>query len=108
LKEILRIIPKERQTLLFSATLTKKIENLITLSLKDPIFIKAGKDSKEATVSTLEQGYVVVEPEKKFMLLYTFIRKNIDKKIMVFFSSCNAVKVRVIDKFICDSFIHTY
>ena len=50
------MIPKERQTLLFSATLTKKVEDLITLSLRDPQFIKAGQESSVATVSTLQQG----------------------------------------------------
>ena len=38
--QILKLIPKERQTMLFSATLTKKIENLGLLSLKNPIYIK--------------------------------------------------------------------
>ena len=36
--QILKLIPKERQTMLFSATLTKKIENLGLLSLKNPIY----------------------------------------------------------------------
>ena len=85
------MLPQERQTLLFSATLTKKVEDIMTLSLKDPVFIKSGNCS---TVLALEQGYVLVEPENKFLFLYTFIRKNIDKKIMVFFSSCNEVKVK--------------
>jgi len=43
-------------------------------------------------VKNLEQGYVIISPEKKFQLLFTFLRKNLDKKIMVFMSSCNACK----------------
>lgn len=35
---------------------------------------------------------MIIAPEKKFQLLFTFLRKNADKKIMVFMSSCNAVK----------------
>lgn len=38
------------------------------------------------------QGYVVCPSEKRFMLLFTFIKKNKDKKVMVFFSTCKAVK----------------
>ena len=38
--QILKILPKERQTMLFSATLTKKIENLGLLSLNNPVYIK--------------------------------------------------------------------
>jgi len=91
LRQILEKFSKyEKQSLLFSATLTPKLEDLITLSLKNYKFLKVS--NKTATVSHLEQGYVVVDPDKKFLMLYTFIRKNQDKKIMVFFSSCNAVK----------------
>lgn len=90
LKEIISLIPKNRQTMLFSATLSPKVEDIITLSMKNYQFI--GIKSKEATVSTLEQGYVVVEPDKKFRFLYSFIRKNLNKKIMVFFSTIKAVE----------------
>ncbi len=48
--------------------------------------------AKEATVEGLEQGYVIIEADKKFLLLFTFLQKNKNKKIMVFFSSCNSVK----------------
>ena len=52
--KILAIIPKEeRQTLLFSATQTKKVEDLIKVSLKSPVYIDTTKSSKAATVSGL-------------------------------------------------------
>ena len=38
------------------------------------------------------QGYIVVPSEKRFLLLFTFLKKNLKKKVMVFFSSCNSVK----------------
>jgi len=38
------------------------------------------------------QGYVVCPSEKRFLLLFTFLRKNRNKKVMVFFSSCLEVK----------------
>jgi ATP-dependent RNA helicase DDX18/HAS1 len=90
LKQILDLLTGNRQTLLFSATITPKVEDIIKLSMKDSIYI--GIKSENTTVNTLQQGYVVVSPEKKFLLLYTFIRKNLDKKIMVFFSSCKSVE----------------
>jgi len=69
------------------------VEDLIKLSLKNPIYIEVGKESENVpTVSNLEQGYVVIDPAKKFLLLFTFLRKNLKKKIMVFMSSCNSVK----------------
>ena len=90
LKEIIGQLPKKRQTLLFSATMNNKLDDIIRLSLKNPIQIST--KSHVATVTNLEQGYVVIEPDKKFLLLYTFLRKNPNKKIIVFFSSCKAVE----------------
>lgn len=39
MNEILKILPKERQTVLFSATQTKKVDDLARLSLKSPVYI---------------------------------------------------------------------
>ena len=39
LNQILNILPKKRQSILFSATQTKKIEELARLSLNSPIYI---------------------------------------------------------------------
>ena len=41
---------------------------------------------------SLFQGYVVCPSEKRFLLLFTFLKKNRNKKVMVFFSSCASVK----------------
>jgi superfamily II DNA/RNA helicase len=46
--------------------MTKKVEDLCRLSLKNPVLIEVSKDSSTSTVSNLEQGYVVVDPAKKF------------------------------------------
>ncbi|EGR30044.1 hypothetical protein IMG5_143800 [Ichthyophthirius multifiliis] len=92
LTQILKIIPKDRQTILFSATQTKKIDELARLSLNSPIYIGVDDIAETATVEGLEQGFVFVESDKRFRLLFTFLQKQKNKKIMVFFSSCNSVK----------------
>ena len=93
MNKIIKLIPKERVTLLFSATMTKKVEDLCRLSLKDPVLVEVAKQSSSSTVDNLEQGYVIIKNAAiKFQLLFTFLRKNKKKKIMVFMSSCNAVK----------------
>lgn len=51
INQILEIIPKERKTLLFSATMTDKVSKLERTSLKDPVKIQVS--SKYQTVSTL-------------------------------------------------------
>ncbi|UIZ28074.1 hypothetical protein KXD40_004088 [Peronospora effusa] len=93
MRQIIKCIPKERQTMLFSATQTKKVEDLARLSIKEkPVYVGVEEEDTNATVATLEQGYVVTPSDKRFLLLFTFLKKNLKKKVMVFFSSCNAVK----------------
>ena len=50
----------------------------------------------QPTVEGLQQGYCVIPSEKRFLVLYTFLRKmQVMKqkvKVMVFFSSCSSVK----------------
>lgn len=93
MNKIIKLLPNNaRTTCLFSATMTKKVEDLCRLSLNNPVLVEVAKDSNSSTVANLEQGYVLIEPARKFQLLFTFLRKNMKKKIMVFMSSCNAVK----------------
>uniref|UniRef100_A0A4W3HKG5 ATP-dependent RNA helicase n=1 Tax=Callorhinchus milii TaxID=7868 RepID=A0A4W3HKG5_CALMI len=93
MKQIIRILPKRRQTLLFSATQTRKVEDLAKISLKrEPLYVGVDDNKETATVDGLEQGYVVCPSEKRFLLLFTFLKKNRKKKLMVFFSSCMSVK----------------
>lgn len=46
----MKILPKERVTLLFSATMTKKVEDLCRLSLKNPVLVEVDKESSSSTV----------------------------------------------------------
>lgn len=93
MKQIIKFLPKERQTVLFSATQTTKVEDLARVSFKKaPLYIGVDDGRAKATVEGLEQGYCVVPSAKRFLLLFTFLKKNLKKKVMVFFSSCNSVK----------------
>uniref|UniRef100_A0A3Q2ZVP2 ATP-dependent RNA helicase n=1 Tax=Kryptolebias marmoratus TaxID=37003 RepID=A0A3Q2ZVP2_KRYMA len=92
LKQIIKLLPK-RQTMLFSATQTRRVEDLARISLKkEPLYVGVDDNKDRATVDGLEQGYVVCPSEKRFLLLFTFLKKNRKKKLMVFFSSCMSVK----------------
>ncbi|XP_060067699.1 uncharacterized protein LOC132547910 isoform X2 [Ylistrum balloti] len=93
MKQIIKLLPKKRQTMLFSATQTRKIEDLAKVSLKkEPLYVGVDDGKEKATVEGLEQGYVVCPSDKRFLLLFTFLKKNRGKKIMVFLSSCMSVK----------------
>merc|ERR1719160_716700 len=86
------MIPKKKQAALFSATQTRKVADLARLSLAKPVFVESKTQDNVSTVAGLQQGYVVCNADQRFLLLFTFLQKNKDKKVMVFLSSCNAVK----------------
>lgn len=94
MRQIVKILPtSERQTMLFSATQTTKVEDLARISLRPgPLYINVEKTSDHSTVEGLEQGYVICDSDLRFRLLFTFLKKHPKKKIIVFFSSCNCVK----------------
>ncbi|KAG0001243.1 ATP-dependent RNA helicase [Modicella reniformis] len=94
MKQIIKLLPKEgRQSMLFSATQTTKVTDLARISLKTgPLYINVDEKKETATADGLEQGYVICESDKRFLLLFTFLKKNLKKKVIVFFSSCNSVK----------------
>eukprot|EP00126_Sphaerothecum_destruens_P007866 Sdes_comp20018_c0_seq2m12727 len=93
MKQIVKLLPKKRQTVMFSATQTRNVEDLARISLTNiPIYIGVHDNQETSTAQGIEQGYVICPSERRFMLLFTFLKKNMEKKVMVFFSSCNAVK----------------
>ena len=94
MKQIIKILPNEdRQSMLFSATQTTKVEDLARISLrKGPLYINVVAESEVSTADGLEQGYVLCESDKRFLLLFSFLKRNAKKKIIVFLSSCNCVK----------------
>lgn len=50
MNRILKILPTNRQSMLFSATQTKKVDDLARLSLKNPIYIGIDDIAPKATV----------------------------------------------------------
>ena len=100
--------------MLFSATQTTKVQDLARISLRPgPLHIDVDKEEITSTVSTLSQGYVVCPSDRRFLLLYTFLKKNLTKKVIVFFSSCNSVKyhaelLNYIDVHVLDLHVRLY
>lgn len=94
MRAIVKLLPtKGRQTALFSATQTQNVADLARLAIQHtPVYVAAQQSAENSTVLTLEQGFVVCESMNRFLLLFTFLKKNRKKKVIVFFSSCNSVK----------------
>lgn len=56
--KILKVVPKERHTYLFSATMTKKVQKLQRASLRDPVKVEVS--TKYQTVDKLKQHYLFI------------------------------------------------
>ncbi|KAL2207884.1 DEAD-domain-containing protein [Sarocladium strictum] len=95
IRQIVKILSNEdRQTMLFSATQTTKVEDLARISLRPgPLYINVDQEAQNSTVDGLEQGYVICDADKRFILLFSFLWKmhKKNKKIIVFLSSCASV-----------------
>ncbi|KAF3935705.1 hypothetical protein ABW19_dt0208113 [Dactylella cylindrospora] len=89
---IVQGIPKDRQTLLFSATQTKNVNDLARLSLKDPEYVAVHEAASSATPSNLQQHYIITPLPEKLDTLWSFIRANVKSKILVFLSSTKQVR----------------
>lgn len=97
---IIEHIPKKRQTMLFSATQTKRVSDLARLSLNEPEYVAVHEAASSATPTTLQQHYILTPLPEKLNTLFSFIRSNLKAKIMVFMSSGKQVR------FVYESFRH--
>jgi len=88
--EILRQIPSDRRTYLYSATMTKKVAKLQRASLKDPV--KVSVSSKYQTVETLMQYYLFIPLKYKEVYLVHLLNEMAGNSMMVFCSTCAATQ----------------
>uniref|UniRef100_A0A915EJJ0 ATP-dependent RNA helicase n=1 Tax=Ditylenchus dipsaci TaxID=166011 RepID=A0A915EJJ0_9BILA len=89
---IVENLPRERQTLLFSATQTRKLEDLVRVSLKEPIWVSVHEHSIKATPDQLVQNYFVCEEEQKINMLWSFLVNHKRKKSLIFVTCCKQAR----------------
>lgn len=82
IRDILKGIPEERQTLLFSATMPKEIRNIASTLMKTPKEVKV--KAKEMTVENIEQFFVEVPEKYKFDTLTNHMDINAPELAIVF------------------------
>ena len=99
---IFALLPKKRQNLLFSATLSKEVENIKELLLNRPEVIKI--ESKEEEKELIDQIAYAVEDSRKGPLLRYLIKKDNLKQVLVFVSS--AFKADGVANKLCRNGIH--
>lgn len=103
--KILKVIPRERRTFLFSATMTKKVKKLQRACLQDPVRVEVS--TRYQTVEKLQQYYIFIPVKFKVFPFYnlqnvfyiSLFRQDIylvhilnelaGNSFMIFCSTCN-------------------
>ena len=81
-KKIIEKIPKQRQTLCFSATMSKKVEQLVNTLLKDPVQVKVTPQA--TTVEKIQQKVLFLDQEKKNDVMIRLLKEKHLEKILIF------------------------
>ena len=84
IEDILKSVPEERQTLLFSATMPPAIMAITDKYLRDPEEISI--DSGKVTLDSIEQRYITMPEGEKNEYLLAFLSKYKPKRSIIF---CN-------------------
>jgi superfamily II DNA/RNA helicase len=83
LKRILTLLPKQRQTLLFSATFSDDIKKLAQDFLANPITVEA--ERRNTAAETVTQSVLMVDHDNKFDVLADLIRsRGLGSQVLVF------------------------
>ena len=85
MEKIFHLLPKKRQNLLFSATLSEDINNINQVLLDNPVVIKIA--SEENNIDLIKQSAYYVDEDKKGPLLRYLIKHNNMQQVLVFTSS---------------------
>ncbi|MFA6014179.1 MAG: DEAD/DEAH box helicase [Gallionellaceae bacterium] len=82
LKRILALLPKQRQTLLFSATFSEEIKKLAQDFLVDPVTVETAR--RNAAGENIKQSVCMVDHHDKFHTLVELIRARQVKQVLIF------------------------
>ena len=88
-EKILRLLPKQRRTGLFSATMRSAGSDIFKTGLRNPVRITV--NSKNQAPSSLKLNYCVVNPAEKLQLLVSILNNYKFKKCIVYFPTCVSV-----------------
>ncbi|XP_017785599.1 PREDICTED: probable ATP-dependent RNA helicase DDX47 [Nicrophorus vespilloides] len=83
----LKVIPRDRRTFLFSATMTKKVNKLQRACLKEPVRVEVS--TKYQTVEKLLQYYVFIPVKFKDVYLVHLLNEMAGNSFIIFCGTCN-------------------
>jgi ATP-dependent RNA helicase RhlE len=82
IKKIVQQLPKQRQTVMFSATMPASVESLVNTFLKDPVRVEV---APAATTAEKVTQHVLMVPKSRKRDLLEFVLKNEDlKRVLIF------------------------
>lgn len=89
IEKIIAAVPKQRQTLLFSATVPEEVRQICHIALKrDHEFINTVEEGSEETHEQVRQMHLVAPLDLHFPLLYVLLREHVadnpEYKVLVF------------------------
>nr|CCA26186.1 DEAD/DEAH box RNA helicase putative [Albugo laibachii Nc14] len=90
INQIVQLMPSERNTYLFSATMTSKVAKLQRASLLNPIKIEI--THKFATPENLRQHYLFIPAKFKDCYLSYILNEVAGQSILIFASTCNGTQ----------------
>ncbi|TVU35904.1 hypothetical protein EJB05_17811, partial [Eragrostis curvula] len=98
IEKIISFIPKERQTLLFSATVPGEVRQISHVAMKkDHVFINTVQEGDEETHAQVNQTYMISPLDQHFSILYNVLRKHVTEdaeyKVIVFCTTAMVTKL---------------
>lgn len=107
IKKIIALLPRKRQTLMFSATFSEEIRNLAKTLVRNPTEISVA--TRNSTVETVKQWLCPVDKKSKAQVLIKLIKENDWKQVLVFSRTkrgANALSRKLVDAGISSAPIH--
>lgn len=98
IETIVAVVPKQRQTLLFSATVSKEVQQICHIAMKrDHQFINTVEEGDEETHAKVRQMYLIASLGQHFSILYNVLSEHIsedaDYKVIVFCTTAMVTKL---------------
>ncbi|KAG0365418.1 ATP-dependent rRNA helicase spb4 [Gamsiella multidivaricata] len=97
LNKIMGLLPKQRRTGLFSATMTDGLHELVRAGLRNPVRVVVKVEDLvggggQRTPASLHIGYILCSTSQKLLLLTHLLRQeSANKKTIVYFATCASV-----------------
>mmetsp|Transcript_9381 Transcript_9381/g.34411 ORF Transcript_9381/g.34411 Transcript_9381/m.34411 type:complete len:470 (-) Transcript_9381:107-1516(-) len=88
--QLLKVIPRERKTLLFSATMTSKVAKLQRACLTNPVKVEVA--TKYQTNDTLRQEYLFVPAKYKDCYFSFLLNEHVGSTVMAFTRTCDSTR----------------